>query len=95
MHLIRFVTVVLKQKQQLTIYSTVLPIKMKRLTLWSKIRMKSITILDKDDCLISWMLLYGDLSLDNFTNTFIITGAIEYNLVAKRFEVPLFNLCYK
>lgn len=38
------------------------------------------------------MLLYGELSLDDFTDTFIITGSIEYIPPAKRFDVPLFNL---
>lgn len=72
--LIRFVIVVLKRKQQHTIFS----IKNERLILLSKMRMKNIDNLDKEEFIITWILLYGDLSLDDATDTFFITSKTEY-----------------
>ena len=72
--LIRFVIVVLKRKQQHTIFS----IKNERLILLSKMRMKNIDNLDKEEFIITWILLYGDLSLDDANDTFFITSKTEY-----------------
>lgn len=57
-----------------------------RVTLFSKISMKGIDISDKGIFLITQLLLYSDLSLDDVTNTFIITSTIGYILTTKRFE---------
>ena len=53
--------------------------------------MKRIDIFDKNDFLITRILLCGGFSLDNTTNTFIISSRIEYILATKRFDVSLFN----
>lgn len=58
----------------------------------SKISMIRIDILDEDNFLITQIFLY-DLPLnDATTNTFIKSRAIEYILVTKRSQIPLFNL---
>lgn len=57
--------------------------------------MKNIDILDKDDFIITRKLLYGDLSLDDVTNTFFLTSKTEYILATKRFHVLPFNPCDK
>ena len=58
----------------------------------SKISMIRIDILDEDNFLITQIFLY-DLPLnDATTNTFINSRAIEYILVTKRSQIPLFNL---
>ena len=64
-----------------------------KLTLFNKITMKRIDVLDKDDFLITIILLYGDLALYEETNKFIITSIIKYILATKPFGVPLVNLC--
>ena len=79
-HLIRLGTVVLKRKQQKTIYSTVLPIKMKNLPYLAEL-----------DEVLTRILLYGELLLDDLNRFFIITSTIEYILVTKRFDVLSFN----
>ena len=79
-HLIRLGTVVLKRKQQKTIYSTVLPIKMKNLPCLAEL-----------DEVLTRILLYGELLLDDLNRSFIITSTIEYILVTKRFNVLSFN----
>lgn len=40
--------------------------------------MKNIDNLDKEEFIITWILLYGDLSLDDATDTFFITSKTEY-----------------
>ena len=58
----------------------------------SKISMIRIDILDEDNFLITQIFLY-DLPLnDATTNTFIKSRAIEYILVTKHSQIPLFNL---
>ena len=58
----------------------------------SKISMIRIDILDEDNFLITQIFLY-DLPLnDATTNTFVKSRAIEYILVTKRSQIPLFNL---
>ena len=58
----------------------------------SKISMIRIDNLDEDNFLITQIFLY-DLPLnDATTNTFIKSRAIEYILVTKRSQIPLFNL---
>ena len=58
----------------------------------SKISMIRIDILDEDNFLITQIFLY-DLPLnDATTNTFIKSRAIEYILITKRSQIPLFNL---
>ena len=55
-----------------------------KLTLFNKITMKRIDVLDKDDFLITIILLYGDLALYEETNKFIITSIIKYILATKQ-----------
>ena len=47
--------------------------------------MKRTDILVRDDFLITWLILYGDLSLDEATYTIFPTIAIKYILATKRF----------
>ena len=62
-----------------------------RLTIVSKKFEKNIAILDKDNFLNTKILFHGNLSLDDVTNTFIITYTIQYVLATKPFNVPLFK----
>ena len=52
-----------------------------RLAFFSKISIKWIDILGRDDSFVTRILLYSDLSLDGTTNNFIITRSTEYILV--------------
>ena len=52
---------------------------------------KKKNILHKDHFLVTWILLYGHLSLDDVNIMFIITSTMEYILLTTCFDVPLFN----
>ena len=73
-HLIRFVIVVVKLKQQLTVKSTFLSNKTNYSLSWAKLEWKNICTLNKEDSFIAEILISGYLSLDDVTKTFIITS---------------------
>ena len=59
-----------------------------RLTLFNKI---DDNILSKDNSNISKVLLFDDDSFNGVKNIFVLTASIEYILLRKRFEVPLYQ----
>ena len=46
-------------------------------------------IFDKNDVQITEILLYGDSSLDDKSDTFILNATIDFRFVTKRFDVNL------
>ena len=59
-----------------------------RLTLFNKI---DDNILSKDNSNISKVLLFDDDSFNGVKNIFVLTASVEYILLRKRFEVPLYQ----
>ena len=62
-----------------------------RLTLLNTIKNIDMSILQQSDLKFTSALLFGDTSLDNNKNTFILDAIIDYVISIGRFDVPLFS----
>ena len=57
-----------------------------RLTLLNKIKGINCSILESSDAAVTKILLFGDNTLSNSSNTFILNSTIEYIISTQRFE---------
>ena len=57
-----------------------------RLTLLNKIKSINCSILESSDAAVTKILLFGDNTLSNSSNTFILNSTIEYIISTQRFE---------
>ena len=62
-----------------------------RLTLLSKIRNISPSILENTNSRITRFFLYGEKNVTASTNFIILSSTIEYMLATKKFDEPLFH----
>ena len=57
-----------------------------RLTFLNKIKSINCSILESSDAAVTKILLFGDSTLSNSSNTIILNSIIEYIISAQRFE---------
>ena len=57
-----------------------------RLTLLNKIKSINCSILESSDAAVTKILLFGDNTLSNSSNTFILNSTIEYIISTQRFK---------
>ena len=57
-----------------------------RLTLLNKIKSVNCSILESSDAAVTKILLFGDNTLSNSSNTLILNSTIEYIISTQRFE---------
>ena len=63
-----------------------------RLTLLNKIKGINCSILESSDAAVTKILLFGDNTLSNSSNTFILNSTIEYIISTQRFEGSILTL---
>ena len=62
-----------------------------RSVLLNKIRQIDSKILEKNDCMITQILLFGDQAFNDNVNTAILNATMDYLTSSKRFDNPLFE----
>ena len=86
--LIFFASAVMRLKHLPTTYFTILPIQRKEWPFWTKSKVSKCSILEFSNAVVTKILLFGDNTLSDSSNTLILNSAIDYIISIKDLMTP-------